>query len=261
MAKLTSDDIVRAALWEEYDKRCFWMGEPIEFFELEVDHLIRESLAKDPILLQKILKTGFLPADYDLQGLQNLVPSCRKCNGQKSAADFTSEQLIHLTMRVNRILPNVEKRIKSKKDKLSFDEAFIAAVRAEQNGSWKIGDLVAKFRKNGYVEFKTNGLNQFPLSGPIPSNSSEPTSSSLYDLDPLRGDVVIMSERAKTDLEHIGLSVADLKTHMLNSTQILRSENGSVAMIVPLDASDNLYIKYKITDEQICVLSCHMTID
>ena len=33
--------------------------------------------------LQQLIQTMLLPADWDVQGLQNVVPACRPCNGKK----------------------------------------------------------------------------------------------------------------------------------------------------------------------------------
>jgi hypothetical protein len=61
--------------------RCVWCGRPITFSEMELDHLIPKSLSGDE--LSEVLGMHGLPSGYDLESIENLVPSCRKCNGGK----------------------------------------------------------------------------------------------------------------------------------------------------------------------------------
>lgn len=257
MTKQTSDDLVRAALWEAYNKRCFWQGEPIEFFQLEIDHLIPETLEKHPKQLQQILADAGLPANYDLQGLQNLVPSCRRCNGQKSAGGFSAQQLMLLKMKIDRLLPEVKRILKSKRNIVEFNDVFVASVRAEANGSWTIGDLVAKFREGGYIEFSINGRPQQSVGG-YSTNVSRSASVISHGEVTSASDLVIMTKRAVADMQYLRLTLEDLKNHLLNGVQIQRKIDGSMAIVTRIDTETRLYTKYKVRGDQIFVLSCHL---
>jgi len=75
------DDLTRLALFVAWDERCVWCRLPLFFDEMEVEHLLPKSLegkAKEDALSQH-----GRPADFDLNSLENLAPSCRPCNGGK----------------------------------------------------------------------------------------------------------------------------------------------------------------------------------
>lgn len=256
MSKLTSDDLVRAALWEAYGKRCFWHGEPIAFAELEVDHLIPESLEKKPLELKKILKSASLPTDYDLQGLQNLVPSCGTCNGKKSAEVYKIPRLISLVQLVERTLPKVNKLIKPKKAKLSFEETYINAVRAEKTGDWKISDLVAKFRENGHIEF---GVSRPPRSHRpphLPSSDCESPSADSTNVENSLGRPVFLTSVAFDDLRAIHMPWEEFE-YRLTEGKEEHTEIAGVKLIVSrIDDYKRLHVFYSVGDKNIRLLRC-----
>lgn len=256
MSKLTSDDLIRAALWEAYGKRCFWHGEPIAFAELEIDHLIPESLEKKPLELKKILNIASLPMDYDLQALQNLVPSCGTCNGKKSAVVFKPPRLLYLVQLVERTLPKVEKLVNSKKANLSFEETYINSVRAEKSGDWKISDLVAKFRANGHIKFSTirspeNHIAPQPTtvmhnSPSINSNNSE------ISLD----RAVLLTPAAVDDLWAMEMTWEEFEYHLVAAEEEHTTTGGVKSIISRIDSSKSLRIYYSIGDQNIRLLRC-----
>lgn len=80
--KFTIDE--RFAFWEAYDKKCIYCSRPIlEISQLEIDHLLPESLSKDNLQFQTILQEHKLPPNYTLTEYYNLVASCASCNRKK----------------------------------------------------------------------------------------------------------------------------------------------------------------------------------
>ncbi len=79
----------RAALWRAYDSCCFYCRTPITFVELEIDHLIPESLSHDPDSLRDLLARLDAPQEFDLNCLENLVPTHANCNRRKSRLVFS----------------------------------------------------------------------------------------------------------------------------------------------------------------------------
>lgn len=55
---------------------------------MQVDHVIPESLARDPDRLAQVLESMGLPKDFDLNSYENLLPACASCNNLKSARSF-----------------------------------------------------------------------------------------------------------------------------------------------------------------------------
>lgn len=91
MSKLKLPPHVRIAIWRAHDKRCIYCGEPIAFTNLDIEHIVPESLLKDPQEFARVKTEYGLPADFNLNGLLNLVPAHhRPCNLSKSARVFNA---------------------------------------------------------------------------------------------------------------------------------------------------------------------------
>src|SRR5882762_6248935 len=71
----------RFALYLVGRERCIWCSQPILYSEMEVEHIVPKYLQGDE--LSQTLALHGLPPDYDLDALENLAPSCGKCNGLK----------------------------------------------------------------------------------------------------------------------------------------------------------------------------------
>jgi len=84
MSKRRFTNVDRRSIMEAHGARCFHCNAPIDYQQLEIDHLIPEALLADESGLFAVLRRYDLPEDFDLNGDQNLVPSCNACNGKKS---------------------------------------------------------------------------------------------------------------------------------------------------------------------------------
>jgi 5-methylcytosine-specific restriction endonuclease McrA len=83
--------IVRVSLWRANGKKCFYCLEPVSFRDLEIDHLVPESIAKDR-LAELVGELG-LRADFDVQSESNLVPTHGNCNSRKADTIFGAHNL------------------------------------------------------------------------------------------------------------------------------------------------------------------------
>jgi len=102
---------IRYALWRAYDMKCFYCGQPVEFMNLNVDHVLPHSLMDDrgrfDIVLREYEIVENFP-DFSIDDLSNLVPSHgASCNLRKSDTLFPKRAtLFYLTIVHNR-LPRV----------------------------------------------------------------------------------------------------------------------------------------------------------
>lgn len=75
----------RIAVWQKYDCRCAYCGEPLHYKEMQVDHILPPKRGGE-------------------DDFENYNPSCRQCNFYKS--DFTleefREQLKTLHLRISK---------------------------------------------------------------------------------------------------------------------------------------------------------------
>ena len=74
---------VRAAIWHAHNQRCAYTGEPLAFVDLEIDHIIPVGITAaefDGLIAESIISPNF-----DLNGLENFLPTSRFHNNRKRA--------------------------------------------------------------------------------------------------------------------------------------------------------------------------------
>ncbi|WP_176809092.1 HNH endonuclease domain-containing protein [Dyella sp. 333MFSha] len=101
----------RQALWEAYNRLCYYCRRSIGFRELEVDHLVPERLGASAEVWASTRAELGLPDTFDIQGLINLVPACRQCNGDKSGRPFFPGRVAIDLGRISGRRVEVEERI------------------------------------------------------------------------------------------------------------------------------------------------------
>ena len=75
---MSNDGPFRVALLGAWGDRCAWCRTPIALTEMQVDHVVPQSLSGGK--LRDALQALGQSADYDLTCTYNLVPACRRCN-------------------------------------------------------------------------------------------------------------------------------------------------------------------------------------
>ncbi len=81
--------VLRLALWEAWDSKCYWCTKPLEFSVSEIDHIIPKNVTEADLAR---LKAAYgLRADFDLQDPRNLAPICRPCNGVGGKSNSTRQ--------------------------------------------------------------------------------------------------------------------------------------------------------------------------
>ena len=81
-----ADHLLRVAIWQAHGQRCAYTGDPIRFQELELDHVIPKRLEKSPEQLEQILRELKLPSDFDIDSIENLLPSSGYTNRRKGSS-------------------------------------------------------------------------------------------------------------------------------------------------------------------------------
>lgn len=79
---MLQDPRFRVALLGAWADRCAWCRGSVAVSDLQIDHVVPEHLTGDR--LTEALNSLGLDPDYDLQGVYNLAPGCRRCNRMKS---------------------------------------------------------------------------------------------------------------------------------------------------------------------------------
>jgi hypothetical protein len=84
--------IVRYAIWQGHNKKCFYSGELVEFENANIDHIIPKSISKTK--LDELKEKLDLDDDFDLNGLENLTLSKSFLNRKKGNSVLIPAELI-----------------------------------------------------------------------------------------------------------------------------------------------------------------------
>jgi hypothetical protein len=90
VSKLNLPMGIRIAIWHAHRKLCAYCAEPIVYTDLDIEHVIPESLASDPGRAATVFTDYDLPRTFDVNALCNLLPvHHRPCNLRKSDRLFS----------------------------------------------------------------------------------------------------------------------------------------------------------------------------
>lgn len=221
-----SDDF-REAIWNAFDRKCFYDGIPLLLRSMHIDHLIPERLLENRPEFDKVLASLGMK-EFDLNSSLNLVPACQNCNSGKGGINVAANQMILFLNQVRVKQDRLNKLLGKRKAEKSIDQIMRDIDRAISSGKFDVGllvgDLAARFNDYGYVIEKVN-LPQ--IAAPVVAEVFKPiifmgdTASAirdlsvhahkiLYRLDSLRrGDMEGI--RPVFQLEASALRVGDVK--------------------------------------------------
>lgn len=78
--------ILRLALHEQWNLRCYWCDVPVPFVDIQIDHIIAHTVG--PVDLRNLIALHGLAEDFDVHAPANLAPICGRCNREKSDRQF-----------------------------------------------------------------------------------------------------------------------------------------------------------------------------
>lgn len=120
MSKTTFDNLTRSSIWTAYNNLCFYCSQSLDWGDLQIDHIIPESLETNPKEFERIKNELGLNKNFDLNAIYNLVPSHSKCNSRKSNDIFPKNtSLFYLSLALKaevKVKTEIEK-LKKKKNK------------------------------------------------------------------------------------------------------------------------------------------------
>jgi hypothetical protein len=139
----------RRAIWEAHGRRCAYTSEPIDWSELEIDHIV--AVKGDEKEKAALRDKGILSAEFDVNGFENLLPMKGSRNRQKSN-DLGSERFIVYFLdvaakakpKVERLLASsveadlglksyLQLKIQGERNEIDFDDV-VAFLRHQSEG-------------------------------------------------------------------------------------------------------------------------------
>jgi hypothetical protein len=154
MAALNSSPLIRLAIWMAHTKRCAYCGDPIQLRDLEIDHILPESLENDPEKLERLITEYGLSTQFGINSALNFLPSHCLCNSRKTNRIFNQSNTRYFLEIAKGKLDVVERLISALELQVT-KERILGAVKAGiESGKLEMDDIT-------HVAYDVKG---FPLS-------------------------------------------------------------------------------------------------
>ncbi len=128
-----NNQFVRRAIWEIHNYRCCYTQKPLNYIDMQLDHIIPESYARKKDDLKRMIKECGLDDDFELNSLYNLVPISSHENRRKSDKEFGLNTMIYYLNLAKDYAPKIQERIEKLKRSVDFDKN-ISMVKAYFDG-------------------------------------------------------------------------------------------------------------------------------
>lgn len=152
-----NDEKVRRALYEAYGRKTFYTNEPIDYIDMEIDHILPESLKKDKEKFQEICKEYELE-NFELNSLYNLVPTNKYENRTKSNKLLDKSAIIYYLQRAKEKVPEIERKIMENRDKFKYERNLSGMMEYINNQNDKQYEIE---RLLNYIENKDDIFNEY----------------------------------------------------------------------------------------------------
>lgn len=136
---------LRAAIWEVHNKRCSYTGDLIAFSDLEIDHVVPITISTaelDRLKCEKIIGN-----DFDLNSLDNLLPTRRFQNGSKSARVRANNVLVHFLDIAKQHSCKVQERLSKSIENQKLLSAYLQIRAQADRNSLDVEDVVDIYRQ------------------------------------------------------------------------------------------------------------------
>jgi len=141
MSKYRFNIIDRQAIYEAYEKKCFYCGEIVYFRELQIDHIIPETILDKEVEYKALVKRLRLPNSFSVNSYYNWVPAHSKCNNRKSGELFQDSAIIFYLDMARRKVTTVLSLVKKINKRLESDKLLTTISFALAGNLIKFSDI------------------------------------------------------------------------------------------------------------------------
>ncbi|HLZ76006.1 hypothetical protein [Phenylobacterium sp.] len=148
------DTATRSAIWHGHNKRCTYTGEPVEYSELEIDHIIPVKGSDE--LISRLKEKKIIPNEFDINGFENLAPTKSIRNGQKSNKIFEESAIVYYLQIAGEKKDKIEKIFLDSTERDRALTGFLSIKLQAEKYDLSIDDMVdlMKFQVQGDVPIR-----------------------------------------------------------------------------------------------------------
>lgn len=117
-----NDQFLRLAIYEIYNGRCFYTGNPLEYSNMELDHIIPRRYKDQPIELERIINEYNLDKDFQVDSLLNLVPTTKYNNRRKGDKEFNPKDVLFFISFTREKAPLIQKKMMDLKKTRNYEK-------------------------------------------------------------------------------------------------------------------------------------------
>lgn len=125
--------ILRLALLEAWNGRCYWEPTPLDFQNTEIDHIIPHTIS-GPELQQLLIHHASVTVrgKFDLHAVGNLAPICRPCNAKKRNLNLMETGQVTIALQTAYDRRNkVEQYVRSFNSSNKVSRALVVVAQAD----------------------------------------------------------------------------------------------------------------------------------
>jgi hypothetical protein len=124
------DQATRVAIWEAHGKRCAYTGEPIDYSELQIDHVV--AAEGNQRRISQLKSSGIIPQNFDFNAFENLLPTKGFRNRQKSDFIGNDAQVVFFLGLAGKAKGKAEKILA---DSVNSDRALSSYLRLKASAT------------------------------------------------------------------------------------------------------------------------------
>lgn len=173
-------DYTKQAMWEAYNKKCFYCGENLAFKNIHSDHVIPQNLFEANDTATRVKYN--LDANFNLNSIVNFVPSCQSCNSARKGKTEFEHGIPMWLHEVKSKKQGILDGTRKIKNRLAFDLPDEHKIFFVTSPDFMLSDLsLDKIRKTDIPLYKNLSFNPdlFPLhlTSPDDDNIKVPVSN------------------------------------------------------------------------------------